>query len=128
MVKPKEDGWGRPEDLKGKIYYHNATEKPWPIGDKEYDLFLALQVWEHLSNKQTRAFREVIRISKMAILSFPYKWEIPKENANYPEHHQIDEELLEDWTFNIKPERIIKVPGTGDKISKGPRIIYFWKF
>lgn len=71
MVKPEDDCWGQPKSKIGKVFYHNATEKPWPIKDKEYDLFLALQVWEHLDNKQSRAFREVMRISRMAILSFP---------------------------------------------------------
>lgn len=55
-------------------------------------------------------------------------WDIPKENANYPEHHKIDEELINDWTLNKKPKEIIKIKWTGEKISKGPRIIYFWKF
>lgn len=128
MVHPEEDSWGRPENFIGKIYYFNATEKPWPISDKKYDLFLALQVWEHLDHKQSRAFREVMRISKSAILSFPYNWDCPKDNANYPEHHLIDEELISDWTLNIKPEKIIRIQRTGDKVSKGPRIIYYWVF
>jgi hypothetical protein len=128
MVLPEIDSWGRPEDKDGKIIFHDATVKPWPINDKKYDLFIALQVWEHLSNKQVRAFREVIRTSKMAILSFPYLWDVPQNDANYPEHNDIDEDLIRDWTLNIKPEKTIKISRTGEKISKGQRIIYFWKF
>jgi hypothetical protein len=30
--------------------------------------------------------------------------------------------------LNIKPSKIINIPRTGDKISKGPRIIYYWNF
>jgi len=128
MIKPEDDRWGRPITKAPKEWLHDATEKPWPIRDKQYDLFIALQVWEHLGNKQSQAFREVMRISKMAILSFPYLWDCPKNNANYPEHHMIDEDLIGDWTLNVKPERVIKVNRAGLRISKGPRIIYFWRF
>ena len=58
MLKPEDDRWGRPVNPVHKFYLHDATEKPWPIPDKKYDLFIALQVWEHLSNKQSRAFRD----------------------------------------------------------------------
>ena len=128
MIKPEDDMWGRPEKELSKQILHDATEKPWPIKDKQYDLLIALQVWEHLDNKQSRAIREVMRVSKMAILSFPYMWDCPKDSRNYPAHHMIDEELIGDWTLNIKPEKIIKIPRTGPEVSKGPRIIYFWKF
>ena len=128
MVKPEKDVWGRPEKYVAKQYEHDATVTPWPIEDKEYDLFIALQVWEHLGGKQRDAFKEVMRTSKMAILSFPYMWDCPKDNANYPEHHMIDEKIIADWTLNVEPVKVIKIPRTGDRVSKGPRIIYFWKF
>ena len=128
MVSPDDDSWGRPEQWNGRIYRHDAREKPWPVADKSYDLFIALQVWEHLGNKQSRAFREVMRIARAAILSFPYRWDCPKDNANYPEHHQIDEELIADWTLQIKPIEVVRIARTGEKVSKGPRIIYFWQF
>jgi len=128
MVKPENDVWGRPEKYVKKVYEHNATVTPWPIGDKKYDLSIALQVWEHLEGKQRSAFKEVMRTSKMAILSFPYMWDCPKDNANYPEHHLIDEKIIGEWTLKIEPTKIIKIPRTGDRVSKGPRVIYFWKF
>lgn len=128
MIKPENDMWGRPKNTFFKEYLHEATEKPWPIKNKQYDLVIALQVWEHLDNKQSRAFREVMRVSKMAILSFPYMWDCPKDSRNYPAHHMIDEELINDWTLNVKPEKIIIIPRTGSEVSKGQRIIYFWKF
>lgn len=128
MVRPEDDVWGRPLNKINELIAHDATEKPWPIVDMKYDLFIGLQVWEHLDNKQARAFREVMRTCKMAILSFPYNWNCPKENANYPEHHMIDKELIGDWTCNIKPELIIEVPRSGESVSKGPRLIYFWIF
>lgn len=128
MVKPEDDRWGRPVNAVGSVYLHDATEKPWPVADKQYDLLIALQVWEHLSNKQSRAFREVMRTSKAAVLSLPYMWDCPKDNANYPEHHLIDEELIADWTFNIPPKQVVRIARTGEKVSKGPRIIYYWEF
>jgi len=128
MVKPEIDVWGKPEKYIAEEIQHDATVIPWPIKDKEYDLVIALQVWEHLDDKQKEAFGEVIRTSKMAILSLPYKWDCPKDNANYPEHHMIDEAIIAGWTLNKKPEKIIHIPRTGDRVSKGPRVIYFWKF
>jgi hypothetical protein len=95
----ENDAWGRPQKYVTKEYEHNATVVPWPIKDKEYDLFIALQVWEHLEGKQKDAFKEVMRTSKMAILSFPYMWDCPKDNANYPEHHMINEEIISEWTL-----------------------------
>jgi len=128
MLKLEDDAWGRPINPTGKVILHNATEKPWPIVDKQYDLFIALQVWEHLDNKQSRAFREAMRVSRAAILSLPYLWDVPPESRNYPAHHQIDEELIEDWTLHVPPEEVIRIPRSGPEVSKGPRIIYFWKF
>ncbi len=128
MVKPEEDAWGKPEKYVATELQHDATITPWPIKDNSYDLIIALQVWEHLDDKQKEAFGEVMRTSKMAILSLPYKWDCPIDNANYPEHHMIDEKIIEEWSLHQKPEKIIHIPRTGDRVSKGPRIIYFWKF
>ena len=127
MLNPLEDQFGRPDNE--KVIYYNATRKPWPIKDKEYDLFIALQVWEHLDNKQTRVFKEVIRTSRMAILSFPYLWEGGEEaKPSHRAHRNIDKELIGDWTLHIKPEKIIEINRTGDEFSKGKRLIYFWEF
>lgn len=111
-----------------KEYLHDATVIPWPIADKEYDLFIALQVWEHLEGKQYEAFREVMRISKMAILTFPYLWGCPKDDPNYPSHYMINENIIAEWILNIDPVKTIKIPRTGKRVTQGPRIIYFWKF
>lgn len=42
---------------------HDATKIPWPVSDKAFDMFMSLQVWEHLGSSQADAFREVKRIS-----------------------------------------------------------------
>ena len=86
------------------------------IQDKTFDAFVALQVWEHLDN-QERAFKEVMRISKSAILSFPYKW--PKGKGHDKRHIGIDGKKIERWTCGIRPVSI--------KIINH-RAIYIWKF
>jgi hypothetical protein len=102
------------DSIKNLTYKWDATKTPWPIKDKQYDLFIGLQVWEHLGDKQQEAFKEVMRISKMAVLSFPYMWECPGNC-----HHQIDIPDMDRWTLNVEP--ILKIHSTS-------RIIYFFKF
>ena len=106
MVIPEDDYWGRPQKDVSSVLTHDATEKPWPIKDKEYDLVIGLQVWEHLGNKQCRSFREAMRVGKQLILSFPYQWDCPKDNPNYPEHHKIDDELIYDWTLELSQRKL----------------------
>lgn len=96
-------------------YVHDASIIPWPINDKKYDLFVALQVWEHLGDKQKEAFKEVIRISRSAILSFPLNWQCEPGNC----HNGITEEIIAEWTNNIEPIHKIKV---------GKRIVYMFNF
>lgn len=84
-----------------------------PIPDKYYDCFIALQVWEHLDN-QAAAFREVMRISKAAILSFPYMW-----NHGDKRHRGIDDAKIKAWTCGVEPQSV--------KIIHH-RAIYVWKF
>ena len=126
--KPEIDNWGIPNKNISVEYLHDATIIPWPIENKKYDLFVALQVFEHLVDKQIEAFREAKRISNYAILSLPYKWNVPQDNANYPEHHMIDEETILSWTEGLKPLKWIYIERTGEKVSKGERIIGLWKF
>lgn len=80
---------------------------------KFFDCFIALQVWEHLDN-QSEAFREVMRISKSAILSFPYKW-----NHGDKRHRGINAEKIKQWTCGVEPVSI--------KIIN-QRAIYIWRF
>ena len=128
MVKPEEDKWGRPINRINKEIIFDANESPWPIEDKAYDLFIAAHVWEYLSNKQTRAFREVMRISKKAIITFPYLWNCSRESPYYPESHMIDKDLISDWTLGAEPKKIITVRRTALDVSRGRRLIYFWEF
>lgn len=107
-------------NLKNKLYVQDATKLPWNIEDKYYDMFVALQVFEHFENKkQSRVFNEIIRVSKNAILSFPYKWNKPSDLM----HHNIDDEIIRKWTNNVIPKKILLVNHTNRR-----RIIYVFKF
>ena len=88
-------------DLREKYqptYLHDANEVPWPITDKSFDVVVALQVWEHLS-QQEAAFAEAMRIAHYGIFSFPYLWKCPKDFI----HHNITLEEITKWTLTQKP-------------------------
>ncbi|WP_417851837.1 hypothetical protein [Thalassoglobus sp.] len=101
-------------------YIQDAGETPWEIPDGHYDMFVALQVWEHLTGRQVAAFQEVKRIAREAILSFPYRWDCPKN----PSHHAITEETIASWTEGQIPEEVIVIPSTNNH----QRIIYRFDF
>jgi hypothetical protein len=128
MLGPEEDHFGRPGFFQGKVIIHDATIKPWPIGDRAYDLLVALNVFEHLDNKQSRAFREAMRVAKRAILSFPYGWQGGAAKWMHHIHRDIDRELILDWTLGVEPKHVVEIPRTGSEFSKGPRLIYYWEF
>lgn len=100
-------------DLNIIPYHIKIDDGGAPIHDKYYDCFIALQVWEHLDN-QAAAFREVMRISKAAILSFPYMW-----NHGDKRHRGIDDAKIKAWTCGVEPQSV--------KIIHH-RAIYVWKF
>jgi len=90
-------------------YFHDATKTPWPIQDGKYDLFIACEVWEHLGNTQKEAFKEVKRIARRAVFSFPYNWKYPAESkdAEALSHANIDEARIADWTLQTKPKTVV---------------------
>ncbi len=110
----------RPElDASIPMTIHDATRTPWPFADKAYDLFLALQVFEHLKGGQQDAFREVRRVARHAVLSLPIGWEMadPK-NA----HHMISEERVLGWFAPVVPTRVVKGNGGSRR-----RLIYVFE-
>jgi hypothetical protein len=88
----------------GRLIRHDATRTPWPIADRAYDLFVALQVFEHLGSAQPEAFREVRRVARHAILSLPIDWEMA-DPRNV--HHRITEEKVLSWFAPVAPTRIL---------------------
>ncbi len=99
----------RPElDATVPVTVHDATVIPWPVADKAYDLFMALQVFEHLGDRQPEAFREVRRIARHAIISLPIDWEMD-DPGNC--HHRIPEARVLSWFAPIAPTRVIEGSG-----------------
>jgi hypothetical protein len=95
---------------------HDAVSFPWPIADKQYHFFVALQVFEHLDPErkmQIQAFNECRRIADYIILSLPHKW--TRADAL---HNNIDEQVVLKWTSGHKWIESYLV---------GIRKIYVWK-
>jgi len=88
----------------GQVMLHDATATPWPIPGERYDLFVALQVFEHLGTSQRAAFAEVRRVARHAIISLPIEWEM--DDPRNP-HHGITHERVLSWFAPTEPTRVI---------------------
>ena len=88
-----------------ELTIHDARKIPWPFEDKQFGLFIALQVFEHLGTSQPQVFREVRRVARHAILSLPIDWE-----TNDPKniHYMIPEERVLSWFAPTVPTRILE--------------------
>jgi Methyltransferase domain len=106
-------------DAEGRVIVHDARVAPWPIPDGGYDLFVALQVFEHLVDHQQAAFREVCRVARHAIISLPIDW-VMDDPGNC--HHMISHERALSWFAPQVPTRVVE--GNG-----GPRrrLIYVFE-
>jgi hypothetical protein len=91
-------------EASGSVLLHDATATPWPIDGNHYDLFVALQVFEHLGAGQAAAFREVRRVARHAIISLPIDWQL--EDPGNP-HHGISHERVLSWFAPTAPTRVI---------------------
>lgn len=109
-----------PDNLGNKQYIHQAQETPWAIKDKQYDVVICLQMFEHLSGDQRKVFNEIRRISRRAIISFPYKWDEPDDFI----HHDIDDDDINLWTCNQPTYKTVTVGGG----KKSKRQIRFYEF
>lgn len=103
-------------------YLWDAGQTPWPIGNKRYEAAIALQVWEHLQGRQQQAFAELRRVSRFAVLSFPYKWKETKEAA----HHNITDETVAAWTLHHPMKDRLVVPD--DESPKLLRLVCSFAF
>lgn len=98
----------------GRRIAHDATVAPWPIADRAYDLFVALQVFEHLGSGQADAFGEVRRVARHAILSLPIDW-VMDDPTNC--HHGLTMERAMEWFAPVAPSRIlVGTPGPRKRI------------
>lgn len=111
------------EDRGNTTYIFNANkiDKWQKISAKQYDLFIGMQVFEHLKN-QHEIWQEVKRISNYALISLPYMWNCYNTLLN---HHGINEEVIYKWTKMTPTYSIIS---GGDLNSKNRRIICFYNF
>jgi hypothetical protein len=98
---------------------HDARKVPWPYEDRSYDLFVALQVFEHLGDRQREAFMEVRRIARHAILSLPIDWQMDDPRNS---HHQISHERVLSWFVPIVPTRVLLVNG-----GRRKRLVYVFE-
>ncbi len=93
-------------------YMWDAKQIPWPIKDKQYKLFIALRVFQHLVPIQKECFQEAIRVSENIILVLP---------ENYNNAPAITLDLLKDWGNGLLPHKF-------ERITKGRRgILCVWK-
>ena len=90
-------------ESEGSVTLHDARRAPWPFADKQYDLFVALQVFEHLGTSQAVAFGEVRRVARNAILSLPIDW-VMDDPRNC--HHQLSHEKVLSWFAPVVPTRV----------------------
>jgi hypothetical protein len=102
----------------GRVYPHDASVTPWPIDGFRYDLFVALQVFEHLKGKQREAFAEVRRIAKHAVISLPIEW--PGDPGNC--HYGISHKQVLSWFHPSVPSNVIE--GNG---GRRQRLIYVFE-
>ncbi len=106
-------------ETEGRLLVHDATVMPWPIADRAYDLFVALQVFEHLGTSQQAAFLEVRRVAKHAVVSLPIDWQTRDPNDI---HNQISHEQVLRWFAPIRPT----IVALGNA-SPGMRLIYVFE-
>lgn len=110
-----------PADLEseGRVILHDATRSPWPVDDRQYDLFVGLQVFEHLGKRQDVAFREVCRVARHAVISLPIDWDMadPKDC-----HHRLSSEKVLSWFLPVVPTRVVLGNGGSKK-----RFIYVFE-
>lgn len=74
-----EGNWGYKD--KRPDYEHDARNCPWPFEEKQFEVFVALRVFQHLTPKQEDAFLESFRIARKVILVVPRDY----NNKDYPD-------------------------------------------
>ncbi len=98
-----------------QTYIYDAKILPWPIKDKQYELFIALKVYQHLALYQKECFQEAKRIAHKIIIVSPIKY----KNKDFPESKCITEEDLINWNDGKEPNETILI---------GNNVISYWTF
>lgn len=110
--------WAHTVDIKGTPnQFYDLDLYPWPFPDKQFDLLIALQTLEHLERRD-RAFQEIKRVAKNAIISLPFEWNNPEDHV----HFGITEDKISQWTGGEVPAvKLIKE-------DSFKRIVLFYNF
>jgi len=113
--------------LYSPTYNHDMAKLPWPIKDKQYDVFVALRVMHYFMKEPKKYFDEIVRICDYAILAFAepvaevYRsFRTPDKDIKYPEINTTV--LYYDFTKN-KEKFILQQNNSATIIKKG-NIIY----
>jgi hypothetical protein len=88
--------------------------------DRRYDIATCLQVLEHIPDAHSFA-QKILNISKIAIVSVPYKWK-PGRNSSHV-HDPVDEEKMLAW-FDRKPNFSLQIT---EIVSGSPRLIHVYE-
>jgi len=91
----------------GSDVEHDGGIAPWPFHWGQFAACIALQVIEHVKDRQT-FFREACRVAEVVVLSVPWEW------VDGPlDHRGIDMEDVVEWTGGAYPiERVLCGKGT----------------
>jgi hypothetical protein len=82
-------------------YWHDARITPWPMRDKQYDLFISLRAFQYLAPFQKEAFLEAKRIANHVLIVVPrqsaWKTQGLENSAGIPP------ESFKLWNGNVEP-------------------------
>ena len=92
-----EEKWAFPG--KKPTIVHDARQLPWPVANKQYELFIALRVFQHLAPVQGECVKEAMRIAQKVILVVPNSY----DNAVHPASRGITYRDLAEYNGGIHP-------------------------
>ncbi len=107
-----------------KCYDFDAAKPPWPIVDKQYDLVIALRLFERLSGNQADVFREMARIARNVIVSVPCDWGRGELRRDIWPPEDIHSDLIGIASWQSQ----IDITNTGEPGADGQRVIRLWSF
>ena len=74
-------------------YNHNLKVLPWPVNDKQYDVFIALRVFHHFRGDPKIYFNEMARITNHIILAFPHSIANIYKEMQKPDYEYVCERI-----------------------------------
>lgn len=89
---------------KSPTYVHDARAIPWPIKDKQYEVFVALRVFQHLTPNQKECVKEAMRVAKKVIIVVPPNYNVKK----LPESRGITYKNFVQFLDGIHPNHFVQ--------------------